>query len=205
MSNTYRKSVMEYEYIDVYRVLELYGVKCHAIGHAVKKLLCAGERGAKGCEQDLREALLSIERALEMRGEDGAKDADDGSKPSESDYPVSYGYTVTLDEFIRSKWKMTSKAPYVSPEDIEKNIEDVEILTHVTNSGQVLRWAILTTKSGFSVVGRPSAAVSSENDDQEVGTLIAIKNSKDELWKMMGYELKQRLYYSRIGKQGTET
>ena len=76
MCNTYRKSVMEYEYIDVYRVLELYGVECHAIGHAVKKLLCAGERGAKSKEQDLREAIQAIARAIEMIGEDGRGEGD---------------------------------------------------------------------------------------------------------------------------------
>ena len=76
MCNTYRKSVMEYEYIDVYRILELYGVECHAIGHAVKKLLCAGERGFKDKEQDLREAIQAIARAIEMMGEDRRAEVD---------------------------------------------------------------------------------------------------------------------------------
>lgn len=86
-----------------------------------------------------------------------------------------------------------SNAPRVTPEDLQANIVDTEILKHVTKSGQVLRWAILTTKNGFAVVGKPSCAVSSENDNQEMGQKIAIENSTEELWPLMGYALKDKL------------
>lgn len=65
----YFKDVSHLSAIDVYSVLDLYGVDNHAIGHAVKKLLCAGKRGAKGREQDWREAMHSIQRALHMEAE----------------------------------------------------------------------------------------------------------------------------------------
>lgn len=53
--------------IDVYDVLTLFDVTNPAIQHAIKKLLCPGQRTqAKDKIQDLREAILSIERALEM-------------------------------------------------------------------------------------------------------------------------------------------
>lgn len=51
--------------IDVYDILEAYNVS-HPIGHAIKKLLMAGERGAKGREQDLDEAIMSIKRGKEL-------------------------------------------------------------------------------------------------------------------------------------------
>jgi hypothetical protein len=86
-----------------------------------------------------------------------------------------------------------SNAPRVSKEDLEANIVDTEIVKHVSKSGQVLRWAVLTTANGFAVAGKPSCAVSKENDDAEKGESIAIENSKDELWPLMGYELKSRL------------
>ena len=38
--------------------------------HAVKKLLCAGQRGAKGQKQDVQEAIASLMRYLEMQTED---------------------------------------------------------------------------------------------------------------------------------------
>lgn len=62
----YHKSVKGRETIDVYDVLDLFEVKSHAVGHAIKKLLMAGQRGAKDYRQDLSEAIDSITRQLEM-------------------------------------------------------------------------------------------------------------------------------------------
>ena len=86
-------------------------------------------------------------------------------------------------------------APRLSPADLEANIVDVETVKHVSLSGQVLRWGVITTRNGFAVTGRPSVAVSPENDDAEVGVAVAIANAKMELWPLMGYELKQRLHH----------
>jgi hypothetical protein len=55
-------------WVDVYAVLELFEVNEHALGHAIKKLLMAGNRGAKGYEQDLRESIMAIERVLDDLG-----------------------------------------------------------------------------------------------------------------------------------------
>ncbi len=84
-------------------------------------------------------------------------------------------------------------APRITPADIEANIADVEIVKHVSVSGQVLRWAVITTRNGFAVTGRPSASVSPENDDAEIGTAVAIANAKNELWPLMGYALRSKL------------
>lgn len=66
----YFKDVSHLKTVDVYRVLALFGVTDQAIGHAIKKLLVAGGRGGKDVERDLREAVDSINRALQMRAED---------------------------------------------------------------------------------------------------------------------------------------
>lgn len=84
-------------------------------------------------------------------------------------------------------------APRLSPDDLNANIVHSEIVKHVTHSGQVLRWAVLTTRSGFAVTGRPSASVSAANDDQEIGEKIAMENARQELWPMMGYALRESL------------
>ena len=69
----YYKDVRHLERVDVYRVLTLFGVTDPCIQHAVKKLLVAGGRGAgKSMEKDLREAIDSLERALQMIAEDMA-------------------------------------------------------------------------------------------------------------------------------------
>ena len=52
--------------VDVYDVLQAFGVSCPALQHAVKKLLCAGLRGAKSAEQDIEEAANSCRRAIEL-------------------------------------------------------------------------------------------------------------------------------------------
>ena len=59
-----------YEFIDVYRVLELFNVTNPSIAHAVKKLLVAGNRGHKDLEKDVQEAIDSLLRWQEMRKED---------------------------------------------------------------------------------------------------------------------------------------
>ena len=84
-------------------------------------------------------------------------------------------------------------APRITPADIEANIIDTEIVKHVSKTGKVLRWAILTTKNGYAVVGNPSVSVSIENDRENIGNDIAITNSKKELWPLMGYELASKL------------
>lgn len=86
-----------------------------------------------------------------------------------------------------------STAPRVTPADLDNNIQDIEIVKHVTKSGQILRWAIITAKNGFAVVGKPSCAVSAENDNAELGASIATENSRNEMWPLMGYALKESL------------
>ncbi|MBU4609154.1 hypothetical protein IMZ29_00865 [Achromobacter sp. GG226] len=66
----YHKPVAHLQTIDVYRVLDLFGVTNPAVQHSIKKLLCAGQRGGKDYEQDLREAADSLHRALQMIAED---------------------------------------------------------------------------------------------------------------------------------------
>lgn len=52
--------------LDVYDVLKGFGITCPAKAHAIKKLLKTGERGHKDAQQDLKESIKSIERAIEL-------------------------------------------------------------------------------------------------------------------------------------------
>lgn len=56
--------------VDVYCVLKAFCVTSPAIGHAVKKLLCPGNRGKGSYRQDLVEARDAISRAIEQEDED---------------------------------------------------------------------------------------------------------------------------------------
>lgn len=66
----YFKDVSHLETVDVYRVLDLFGVTDQAVGHAVKKLLCAGQRGSKDARRDIQEAVDTLSRRIEMYAED---------------------------------------------------------------------------------------------------------------------------------------
>ncbi len=69
----YQKNVEHLKWIDVYRVLVLFGVTNPCLQHAIKKLLCAGQRGIKDQKQDVQEAIASLLRYLEMQTEDENK------------------------------------------------------------------------------------------------------------------------------------
>ncbi len=69
----YFKDVSNLNFIDVYRVLLLFGVTDPCLQHATKKLLCAGNRGVKDTRQDVQEAITSLVRCLEMQTEDETK------------------------------------------------------------------------------------------------------------------------------------
>lgn len=69
----YFKDVSNLNFIDVYRVLLLFAVTDPCLQHAVKKLLCAGNRGVKDELKDVQEAIASLTRYLEIKTEDNKK------------------------------------------------------------------------------------------------------------------------------------
>ena len=67
--------------VDVYCVLEAFKVTCPARAHAIKKLLCCGNRG-KGSElQDLLGVEAAVARAIELqKRRDGLPEKTSGGK-----------------------------------------------------------------------------------------------------------------------------
>lgn len=51
---------------DVYDVIHAFGVTNAGDQHAIKKILAAGQRGYKDGNQDRREAIQSLQRAIEL-------------------------------------------------------------------------------------------------------------------------------------------
>lgn len=68
----YYKDVSNLEEIDIYDVCNLFKVNDSSgcIQHAIKKLLCAGQRGTKSTIQDYREAMDSIDRKIQLLEEE---------------------------------------------------------------------------------------------------------------------------------------
>ena len=66
----YKKAIRDTEgkaigAVDIYSVTEAFN--CDSIlSHAVKKILCYGERGVKDPVNDLEEALVSIQRKIKI-------------------------------------------------------------------------------------------------------------------------------------------
>jgi hypothetical protein len=54
------------QWIDVYDILAAYNVTNPEDAHAIKKMLCHGQRGVKGGIQDMQEAVVSLQRAIEL-------------------------------------------------------------------------------------------------------------------------------------------
>lgn len=52
--------------VDVYRVLDAFGVSDPAIQHAIKKMLCTGLRGHKDYLTDLNDSIESLRKAREL-------------------------------------------------------------------------------------------------------------------------------------------
>lgn len=65
-ANKYKKRLRNNIAIDVYDLLDAYNVDNPAIQHAIKKMLCAGQRGYKDFNQDIDEAIASLERAKDF-------------------------------------------------------------------------------------------------------------------------------------------
>lgn len=65
----YHREVKPGVWVDVYSVLVAFGVTNPADAHAIKKMLLPGKRGHKDAIQDRREAIKSLQRAIELEGE----------------------------------------------------------------------------------------------------------------------------------------
>jgi hypothetical protein len=70
----YFKPCAHVEEADIYRVLRMFGVTDQALGHAIKKLLVAGGRGAgKDINRDVNEAIDTLNRWIELEFEDSRR------------------------------------------------------------------------------------------------------------------------------------
>lgn len=57
--------------VDVYRVLTAFNIVEPELQHALKKLLCLGIRGKGDYNQDLSEAVLSLDKMRERKEQEG--------------------------------------------------------------------------------------------------------------------------------------
>ena len=65
----YFKDVSNLDVIDVYRIIDLWKITDPCNQHALKKILCPGERGHKDIIQDTQDVIDTMQRKLEMFSE----------------------------------------------------------------------------------------------------------------------------------------
>lgn len=94
----YFRDVSSLDKVDVYRLLELFGVTCPVAQHVVKKALAAGQRGHKGLRRDWQDIADSAKRRLQMLDED---DGADGLIPAAEALPAG----ITPSEAFRAALK----------------------------------------------------------------------------------------------------
>lgn len=99
-----------------------------------------------------------------------------------------------------------TKAPRVTPADIEANIASEHYFTAAQGAEAadfhlgppvplqlaLLTFCVLVLKNGFTVTGE-SACASPENFNAEIGRRIARENAVAKVWPLMGYELRNKL------------
>lgn len=109
------------------------------------------------------------------------------------------------------------KAPRITPADIEANIESEHYFTakdgvfgasiqdgqvavipagareKPTGPLQLVTICVLILKNGTKVVGVNEGPVSPENFNAELGRQYARKTAVDQIWPMLGYELRSKL------------
>lgn len=107
---------------------------------------------------------------------------------------------------------MNLTAPRITPEMVKNNVRSAYYFTakqgaeknHSDNGmnycgppedGEalgLLTFCVLVLQNGFTVVGK-SACASPENYNEAVGRKVARENAENEIWQLMGYELKCQL------------
>ena len=69
----YKKDVKHLDYIDVYRIIDLYELHDPCFQHALKKILVPGARGHKDLTKDINDIIDTMRRKLEMMAENEKK------------------------------------------------------------------------------------------------------------------------------------
>ena len=92
-------------------------------------------------------------------------------------YAMKNGFTVSGQPIV-----VESETGELGPNDME-----TAIIAHKTLSGSILRFGYAELPLGLVIIGRPSASVSAENDNKEIGEKIAIENCNAD--RLAGYAI----------------
>ena len=115
-----------YERVDVYRIIEIFGVTDPCIQHALKKLLCSGVRGHKDQEKDIQDVIDTLERWKQMRNED-AEATSSGELSPKADLPKVSKADADIDNPVKP-WLPDISGKWVEYDGSGQPVEgDVEV------------------------------------------------------------------------------
>jgi hypothetical protein len=105
--------------------------------------------------------------------------------------PKQLAQDLTNDQALADKLKDYGvTAPRITPQDIEDNIDTIWYWQVPDNLAVV---CALRMKNGAFTFGH-SVPVSAANFVLEVGQQVALKKAKDQMWELLGFQLKSKLY-----------
>lgn len=99
-------------------------------------------------------------------------------------------------QIIEPEPEVQKNYPKLTPKDISDVIKKED---YYNPEGTSLTICILTLKNGFQVTGE-SASASIENFNAEIGKKLSKSKAIEQVWKLEGYLLKEKLYWEEVLK-----
>ena len=93
--------------------------------------------------------------------------------------------TSEIEEMIQSK---NLNAPRITTKDLDDAMMQAD-LSYFHFPGTTVIICCAKLANGFCLVGK-AAAVSPENFDENIGREVAYKDAREQLWPLLGYNLK---------------
>ena len=119
----------------------------------------------------------SIEKEIQSKGKTAA-----GVTPADIEANIASEHYFTARDGRRGA---LADGTYVGREKPQMDDADLATLS-------LLTFCVLVLRNGFTVTGE-SACASPENFDAEIGRKIARQNAVNNIWPLMGYELRTKL------------
>ena len=79
----------------------------------------------------------------------------------------------------------------------EAVVNDAPITDHSAKALQLLTIVVLVLENGFTVLGK-SACADPDIFDQAIGIRLARQDAVQQIWPLLGYELKQKLFLAGL-------
>ena len=137
-----------YDTLDVYRVINIFGVSDPCIQHALKKLLCSGVRGHKDQAKDIQDVIDTLERWKQMREEDDKVTSSEVISPKVSqenadiDAPVENWYPDDSGEWVEYDGSGQPVEDDVLVETILEIERDKRSYTALVRRAEVWEWNV---------------------------------------------------------------